>query len=165
MTQGHSKGSKGRTKQPEHSKESELWKKNFDEAIRLWRDYAEIYRTAPLEYKFLVTERRKAHIYPINTVSKAVLNAYPRIELLYCIDEFSAREYLSELSTFGLIAVVKSITDMVELDHSYRSIMNKIKEFRYWARHCDIKREYCYNLYDYNGRNCCNTNASHPENP
>lgn len=130
----------------ESPEDEELWEESFTTAMQLWEDFAEGYRTAIIEYKFLAAERRKAKICPIYTVPKGIINEYPVIEFFFCLDEVSAREYLRDISAEELPPRTMNLLDIIETNHAYNSIVNRVKEFRYLQKNGYGRRCYCYGL-------------------
>ncbi|MBR6505634.1 hypothetical protein IKT18_02255 [Candidatus Saccharibacteria bacterium] len=129
----------------ESPEDEELWEESFMTAMQLWEDFAEGYRTAIIEYKFLAAERRKAKICPIYTVPKGIISEYPYVQFFFCLDEVSAREYLRDISVEELPARTMNLMDLVETNHAYNSIITRVKEFRYLQKRGKHK-SYCYGL-------------------
>ena len=135
-----------RSKFFESQKDEDRWCEAFDKAMQLWSDFAEGYRTGIIEYKFLATERRRAKICPMHTVAKSIISEYPDIDFFFCLDETSAREYLRDIAVEELPARVSRLVDLIEVNHAYRSITAKVKEFRYWQKIGYNKKRYCNGL-------------------
>lgn len=123
------------------SRDEERRSETIQEALKLWQTYAETYRTAIIKYKFLANERRKANITPLLTVSEKILKEYPSIRLFRCLDETSAREYLDSLDLMSLIIETRMISESVQFNYAYRTVVNKVIEFSY--RQKNPKSSYC----------------------
>ncbi len=130
----------------ESPEDEELWTESFTTAMQLWEDFAEGYRTAIIEYKFLAAERRKAKICPIYAIPKGIINEYPVIRFFFCLDEISAREYLRDIRAEELPARTMRLLETIETNHAYNSIVTRVKEFRYRQKHGYGKTCYCYGL-------------------
>ena len=107
----------------------------IERAIRLWQVHAESYRTIPLQYHFLLAEKRRLHITPLNKIKLSVLEDYPVVPFLTILDEQSARVRLEGMSDLGLIFLIQWIENMVSCNQSYRTLRNRIIDYNYAIEH------------------------------
>jgi hypothetical protein len=124
------------------SKEEKERVKIMAEAMELWYVHARTYRTAIIEYKFLIEERRNTTPRPkcINAIPGTVLKDYPDIQLFNCLDEISAYTYLKSFDLKTLKTVVNTIKNQVK-SYSYVTVTQRLIDFRCWQR--NPKRTYC----------------------
>lgn len=107
----------------------------MERALRLWQVHAELYRIMPIQYQFLLAEKRRLNIAPINKIKKCVLDDYPEIPFFAILDEPSARIRLEGMSDMGLLCLVKWIENVVGCNQAYRTLRNRIIDFNYAIDH------------------------------
>lgn len=107
----------------------------IDRAMRLWETHAESYRTMPLQYQFLLAEKRRLGIAPLNKIKKCVLDDYPKVPFFAICDAEVARARLNKLSELQLICQIRWLEDVVNYNQAYRTLRNRIIDFTYEVDH------------------------------
>lgn len=103
----------------------------IDQAMRLWHLYAEPYRVMPLRYQFLLAEKRRLGIAPLNKIRKCILNDYPKIPFFEITSEDAARAKLDRMGDLQILCLIRWIDDVVNYNHAYCTLRDRIAEFTY----------------------------------
>ena len=104
--------------------------------MNMWRSTSETYRSLPERYKELLEEKRKLKIEPLGIVARHVLEEYPKISFFEIVEEEKAQERAEQMSPVGLRIAIRTISDTLECDPSYRSLNSFVidAEYRIFAK-------------------------------
>ena len=112
----------------------------IEKALTLWRNNAENYRVLPLKYTFLLREKKRLKMRPVNQVSSSVLKEYPEIKFFRILDESEAAAFVADFpgSAEELDYMVSKIEYIVSYNHAYNTLKNWVQE----ASHLIKMKEY-----------------------
>ena len=108
--------------------------KIFLRAIELWSIYGPRYATNVDTYKFLLQQKRDLRIKPLSKIPEHIIREYPDIPFLKLRKLDDAKAYLEKLSVVNAAMLVHHIEYVVEYDHAYRTVSNRISEFEYQVK-------------------------------
>lgn len=103
------------------------------ELLSLREIYGPKFVTNLESYRALLKRKRELGIKPISRIPKEVLEQYPKIPFFQMDDE-EAQEYVSELSVSELKNLIADIREVLELNHSYHTVSNRVKEYSWQIR-------------------------------
>lgn len=101
-----------------------------DKALRLWRQYSEIYQTLPSLYAAKLKEAQAiAKNESLAPLKNRDLKAYPDIEFLKKTSEEEAEDYLMDLTEGSLILLIEEIESMPKTNAGYKGMKSKISDY------------------------------------
>ena len=103
-------------------------------AMELWQIYGANYSTCLDSYMALLERKRGLKIRPLGKIPECVLREFPEIPFLKIRKSSEAEAYLRKLDDIGVRRLIHRIEYMVEYDHSYRTVSNRVKEFEYQVK-------------------------------
>ena len=103
-------------------------------AMELWQIYGANYSTCLNSYKALLQRKRDLKIKPLGKIPECVLKEFPEMPFLKIKKPGEAEAYLRKLDDIGVRRLIHRIEYMVEYDHSYRTVSNRVKEFEYQVK-------------------------------
>lgn len=91
------------------------------------------YRTAVIEYRFLLAEKREKKL-PLHKLSEKVLAEIPEIPFLRELDDDSARAYLDACSITELKALLYDLENL-QCSYAWNTLHSRIVDYRYELDH------------------------------
>ena len=119
-----------------NKKEREL---KEEEAMVLWQQWNEDYRTKVIRYRFLLATKRQMKIEPLNKVPETAIRQYPNIPFLRILGSDEAKVFLENLPDDRLEALVDHILVVTSSDWVFRTLSTRIKEYEWEIRNKDKK--------------------------
>lgn len=111
-------------------------------AMELWGIYNAIYSTAVESYRALLERKRELKIRPLNKIPDHILREYPDIPFLKIGKPDEAQAYLEKLNVAEVSMIIHHIEYMIEYDHAYRTVTNRVREYEYQIKYHHQKNPY-----------------------
>ena len=97
------------------------------EAMHLWDLYGERYRNLLPRYHELLQKKREYNLRS-RVVNKRDIDEFPQISFLYIENRDEAHEYLLNQTTAGIHRLCNRISEMVETNYSYRTLVTRCND-------------------------------------
>ena len=123
-----------------HSRQQEL----FQEVLNLWSIYQGELKSLISEYEYLLNEKRKLEIKPLNRIKKTDLEMISTPEILEISSINEVKKYLTGLSEGQLRSVIYNINSYKD-SYLRHTLKIKICDFKHEIQRSDLdKRRYRY---------------------